>query len=162
ELTLIKSRVDQRAYLSKNEEEKKELEEISNYSKGAIDQLRKTIWATKNENIDLENFTTNLENYSSRFPKTIIIESKHKNFELSSTKALNLFRVCQETISNSVKYSTGDKINIYINENTDTITVTIKDNGTGFNIEKVQKGYGLTNMSDRMNEINGTFNIISS
>lgn len=162
ELTLIKSKIDQKAYLSKNEDEKKELEEISDYSKGAIDQLRKTIWATKSENISLDSFVNNLEQYANRFDVKINIKSNHSDYELSSTKALNLFRVCQESISNSVKYSTGDNIDIKINEKETDIVIIIKDNGKGFDIDKVQKGYGLSNMSERMKEINGLFNIVST
>lgn len=162
ELTLIKSKIDQKAYLTKSDEDKQELEEISNFSKGAIDQLRKTIWATKSENITLDSFVSNLEQYTSRYAININIDAQHNNFELTSTKALNLFRVCQESISNSVKYANGNEINISLNEFENNITIKIKDDGVGFDIDKVQKGYGLSNMSERMEEINGTFNIIST
>lgn len=162
ELTLIKSRIDQRAFLSKNNEEKKELEEISEYSKTAIDQLRKTIWATKNDTINLDNFVSNLHNYITRYHLTSSIEENHSNTELSSVIALNLFRVCQETINNSVKYSGGKHISISIQEDENKLILSLVDDGKGFNINTVSKGYGLSNMEERMKEINGRFQIESS
>lgn len=162
ELTLIKSRIDQRAFLSKDEKEKKELEEISDYSKLAIDQLRKTIWATKNDKIDLDNFVTNLENYVGRFPMKTKITENHKNYELSSVIALNLFRVCQETINNSVKYSGGNNLEISILESENKLSLILTDNGNGFDINNVSKGYGLSNMEERMKEIKGKFFITSN
>ncbi len=162
ELTLIKSRIDQRAFLSKDKNERKELEEISDYSKVAIDQLRKTIWATKNDKIDLDSFAFNLKNYSSRFRLKTDIKENHLNMELSSVLALNLFRVCQETINNSVKYSEGDKIEASITEDEQKLKIEIKDNGKGFDIHTVTKGYGLSNMEERMKEINGEFEIKST
>ncbi len=162
ELTLIKSRIDQRAFLSKDENEKKELEEISEYSKVAIDQLRKTIWATKNDKIDLDNFVSNLENYVNRFQLKSSITESHKNLELSSVVALNLFRVCQETINNSVKYSEGTELKITVEETNNDLTIIIQDNGKGFDNKTIVRGYGLSNMEDRMKEIKGKFQIESS
>ena len=161
ELTLIKSRIDQRAFLSKDENEKKELNEISEYSKVAIDQLRKTIWATKNDKIDLDNFVSNLENYVNRFNLKSKITENHNNLELSSVVALNLFRVCQETINNSVKYSEGNNLSISLNEDGSSLSIHITDDGKGFDLETVAKGYGLSNMEERMKEINGEFEIKS-
>jgi signal transduction histidine kinase len=53
ELTLIKSKIDQRIYVLEDEKEIEQLTEISNYSKFAMDELRKTIWATKSDEIQL-------------------------------------------------------------------------------------------------------------
>jgi signal transduction histidine kinase len=161
ELTLIKSRIDKRAYLTKNMEEKKELEEISDYSKIAIDQLRKTIWATKSDKISLENFSNNLSKYIARFKYKFSLKEQHNNYKLSSTKALNLFRVCQETINNSIKYAEGNFLSVEIIEKTTSIEITIKDNGIGFDIHKTKLGFGLINMEERMKEIGGNFTISS-
>jgi signal transduction histidine kinase len=162
ELTLIKSRIDKRAYLTKNMEEKKELEEISDYSKIAIDQLRKTIWATKSDKISLENFSNNLSKYIARFQYKFSLKEQHNDYKLSSTKALNLFRVCQETINNSIKYAEGNFLSVEIIEETLLIEIIIKDNGKGFDTHKTNLGFGLTNMEERMKEIGANFTISSN
>lgn len=163
ELTLIKSRIDKRAYLTKDKEEKTELTEISNYTKEAIDQLRKVIWATKNEYISLENFIENLAGYINRFEIESTVKNNHPNIDFNATIALNLFRVCQEIINNAVKYSEGEKIEIEFNKTeNDALLLAIHDNGKGFDINETEEGNGIANIKYRIKEIGGTIDLLSN
>lgn len=162
ELTLIKSRIDKRVFLCKNEEEKTELQEISSYSKEAIDHLRKVIWATKNEYITLENFSGNLEKYMERFRWKVQLTNTANNLKLSSTIALNLFRTCQEIVNNAVKYSQGNAFFVSISEKEDYLSLTISDNGKGFDPSLKHEGNGIKNMQYRIKEIGGRINLTSS
>ncbi|MDD7915841.1 sensor histidine kinase [Polaribacter ponticola] len=84
-----------------------------------------------------------------------------ESFSLTSIKGMNIFRVIQEAINNAIKYAEASKINISISKNNEDLKISIKDNGTGFDIKTVDLGNGLSNMEKRMSEINGKINISS-
>lgn len=74
---------------------------------------------------------------------------------------INLYRIIQESIQNSVKHASCE--NIYLNFGADesTLTITIKDDGKGFKKKKGKKGIGMRNIASRIEKLNGTWDIIS-
>ena len=72
-----------------------------------------------------------------------------------------IFRILQEFLSNSVKYSEAKNLSIRLNYQPNTILITAKDDGKGFNIDEVEKGSGLINMKSRAALINADLKIIS-
>lgn len=81
----------------------------------------------------------------------------------------NIFRIVQEAINNSIKYSETNRIEIKL-EYTDTdMILTIKDDGKGFNEKMVEarsmnieSGRGFFNMYERTEYINGNLEIKSA
>ncbi len=80
---------------------------------------------------------------------------------LGNDLKLALYRIVQEFVNNSIKYSKCSKIQINVNS-MQKIEMTLKDNGVGFDYEEVQKGLGLNNIISRVESLNGTLEIISS
>ncbi|MBC3759679.1 histidine kinase [Hyunsoonleella sp. SJ7] len=72
-----------------------------------------------------------------------------------------VFRILQEFLSNSVKYSEAENINITIKYQGDNILITAKDDGKGFDENKVEKGAGLINMKSRAELIGATLDLKS-
>lgn len=72
------------------------------------------------------------------------------------------FRVAQEQLNNIHKYAQADEIVVDIENSTDNATMSIKDNGVGFDIEKERTGIGLSNIISRVEMYNGTAKIISA
>jgi signal transduction histidine kinase len=75
--------------------------------------------------------------------------------------AIILFRIIQEFISNTVKYSKATQLTISLNYKKDNLEIIAEDNGVGFNVEKVTKGSGLINMESRAELTNTEFTLIS-
>lgn len=75
--------------------------------------------------------------------------------------AIILFRIIQEFISNTVKYSKATQLTISLNYKKDNLEIIAEDNGVGFNVEKVSKGSGLINMESRAELTNTEFTLIS-
>ena len=69
----------------------------------------------------------------------------------------------EEFLNNSIKHGNATEINININQNKEEITLSISDNGVGFNIDEVTtfKGYGLKNIKNRVESFNGDLKINS-
>ena len=75
---------------------------------------------------------------------------------------MNIYRTIQEAINNALKYAKANKITVNISRINDKINIEITDNGIGFDKESIVMGNGLLNMQKRIEEINGSFEVISS
>jgi signal transduction histidine kinase len=74
-----------------------------------------------------------------------------------------LYRIIQEALNNIVKHSEATKVDINFLFVNDTIRLSIKDNGKGFDAEQKRKsGNGIYNMHDRAEILGGTFQITSA
>lgn len=94
----------------------------------------------------------------------IIFESFNPDSRLEQSQKVNLYRIAQEAISNSVRHSGASVINVQLNEEDDTIQLMVEDDGNGFDrgmaIDK-SKHHGLTNMKDRAEIMGGKMTIES-
>lgn len=75
--------------------------------------------------------------------------------ELSKDFEVNVFRVVQEFISNSVKYSGANLVTVSIIVTQFNFDISLSDNGIGFERKKVKNGMGLLNIATRAKFING-------
>jgi signal transduction histidine kinase len=65
-----------------------------------------------------------------------------------------IYRIVQEFISNTLKYSEAETIKIQLNYLQKKLTIIAKDDGAGFNENEIKKGSGLINMQNRAALIN--------
>ncbi|MDG5491819.1 sensor histidine kinase [Psychroserpens sp. SPM9] len=72
-----------------------------------------------------------------------------------------IFRILQEFLSNSVKYSEAHNLNVELNYSEDQLVITASDDGIGFDVATAEKGSGLINMKNRAELIGATFDIKS-
>ncbi|TPN82196.1 sensor histidine kinase [Aquimarina algicola] len=96
--------------------------------------------------------------------KRIVLEQEselHQRFD--SLVETNLYRVTQEAVNNAIKYADSDYILVTVNLSESILSITIVDNGKGFDPDKIpakpdnnaKGGMGLFFMKERMNYING-------
>jgi two-component system sensor histidine kinase UhpB len=69
--------------------------------------------------------------------------------DLSFLDEYSIFRIIQEFTNNSLKYSQCSAVTCEVSLYKKHLRIDVQDNGTGFDIETVQKGLGLKNMSQR-------------
>ena len=86
------------------------------------------------------------------------IDSQHS---FTSIRGMNIYRIIQEGVNNAIKYAKASKVVVQINETPESFTITIQDNGVGFNKEEVVMGNGLQNMSKRGRDLQGELKINS-
>src|SRR5690606_35149652 len=67
-----------------------------------------------------------------------------------------LFRIAQEAISNTLRHSKAERLEMKLLRRTDGVRLSIRDNGIGFDLDrKKQSCYGLLTMGGRVNEVGG-------
>ncbi|MCU9614492.1 sensor histidine kinase [Caldibacillus lycopersici] len=74
----------------------------------------------------------------------------------------HLFRIVQESVSNTLRHAKATKLEVLLIERDQFIILRIVDDGVGFEVDASKSGsYGLQNMKERATEIGGTFKIVS-
>ncbi|TYA74985.1 tetratricopeptide repeat-containing sensor histidine kinase [Seonamhaeicola marinus] len=172
QLTFIISSIENLQYGFKltNAKLKDKLTGISAFTKETIYELRDTIWAMNKDEITLEDLKARISNFiekanasSSNMRFKIDINDNAKGATVfSSLMGMNIYRIIQEAVNNAIKYAEASSIEVVIKKKESTIHFTITDNGKGFNIESVEEGNGLNNMTKRATDINADISYIST
>ncbi|MBN2468812.1 MAG: PAS domain S-box protein [Deltaproteobacteria bacterium] len=80
---------------------------------------------------------------------------------------ITIYRIMQEGLTNIVKHTKADLVRISLEDKNDVLTLAIRDNGQGFNLDKSlaneikQRGFGITSMKERTELSGGLFHVNS-
>ncbi len=167
QLTFLISSLDNITYSDKSNVLVPKLEMLKDFSRAALFDLRNTIWAMKQEDGDIDKLVLKINELIRKVNSSvgnIFIEAENnikRNKFLSSAQMLNLFRIIQEALQNSIKYSSAKEIKIIFNETEKGFELKIIDNGNGFDTGNEKIGNGLLNMKARCELAGGKFDIKS-
>lgn len=81
-----------------------------------------------------------------------------KELAITKEKEIHIFRLFQEVLNNTLKHANASEIKIHLYEERNELNILIKDNGCGFDKEKVMdqgKGLGLQNILRRAGILKG-------
>lgn len=168
QLTFIISSLDNLIYKLQESELTDAISTVKNFSRNALTDLRNTIWAIKQQDGTVEDLlirvTELISKLSDSIPKiNFDVENQiQNNIKLNSTQMLNLYRIIQEAVQNSVKYSECNSIKIIFITDENSFRLIVKDDGKGFDVENTSYGNGLENMRRRCEESGGKFELKSS
>ncbi|SES69971.1 two-component system, NarL family, sensor histidine kinase LiaS [Oceanobacillus limi] len=91
--------------------------------------------------------------------------SMDENIVLSEAKEEHIFRIVQESLSNTLRHANATEVTLAITRRANELFIHIRDNGKGFDStnDSVKKtSYGLKTMKERCEELGGTFTIRSN
>ena len=80
---------------------------------------------------------------------------------LSDFSKIALFRVAQEALTNISKHAKADRVRVELFEDSGKAHLVIRDNGAGMGPQTPQ-GFGLQNMSERLQSLGGMLSVKSS
>lgn len=77
-----------------------------------------------------------------------------------------LFRVVQEALNNIQRHAAASEVEVALQRDAGGLTLTVRDNGRGFDVEQVaaaaRGGLGLSSMRERVETLGGSFEIEST
>ncbi len=107
----------------------------------------------------IKQFIENIEN------DAIKVNFLSKGFEdhFDDTIETILYRILQECVNNVLKHAKASRLDISVIRDDENISLTIEDNGSGFDLTDKQKyrGMGLKNLQNRVNFVKGKIEIDS-
>lgn len=82
---------------------------------------------------------------------------------ISAETALCLFRIVQEGLRNVIKHSRATKVELVLEGDNRAISLTLSDNGVGFEVSNrlASRGIGLLSMRERALMLGGSFEVLS-
>jgi NarL family two-component system sensor histidine kinase LiaS len=72
-----------------------------------------------------------------------------------------IYRIMQEALANVARHSSAQHVEVNLSFDEDSVSFCVGDNGTGFDVQQQDNGMGLDSMSERVESLNGDFNIQS-
>ncbi|PKO45994.1 MAG: histidine kinase [Betaproteobacteria bacterium HGW-Betaproteobacteria-22] len=84
---------------------------------------------------------------------------------IGETVSINLYRIVQEALNNTIKYAQASAINISLSKSaTGELSLIIQDDGVGMDVCAVDqtKHFGLLGMRERVQALNGVFDIVTA
>lgn len=151
---------------------KKENKNISEMVKGlrefvneSFQDVRKAVKELKPSDYDVYEGILRIEELIKNFNKLTGIEVKYSisnyKWPLNSKQITNLYRIVQETLSNSARHGKASKIEVFMNFNESELVLTIRDNGIGCK-ELKKSGVGIKSIEERVEELRGTVEITTA
>lgn len=132
-----------------------------------VNKLNDIVWLIHPGNDSLQQLMQRLEDYAVQMAavKNIRVKSnineQFTGINLSAETRRNIYLLFKEAINNAVKYSNAGSIELIATSTKQSIEISVKDNGVGFDEEKVKEGNGLANMRQRANVIGADFTLLS-
>lgn len=156
-LSAIKLRI---AILDVNEEDEEELEKTNEQIDKVIKRMREISFDLMPTSLTRKGFASALNEFIEYCSKRSVlkIDFKFGEIQLTQPQAINLYRIAQEIIHNTVKHAEADELLIELRQEKDKIIFATRDNGVGFNYDEKSdeaRGLGLQNLLRRTEIIGG-------
>ncbi len=152
----------------KNPQLENVLDKMGENSRGMVTSMSDIVWAINPDNDDGDKLIKRMENYATDIcaVKNITLhfkaDEKLKATVLPLEHRKNAYLIFKEAVNNAVKYSNARNIWVNLNLKNKNLTLSVKDDGNGFDETTVRKGNGLKNLHTRATEIKGIVTIDSA
>ncbi|MDH3267442.1 MAG: histidine kinase [Ignavibacteria bacterium] len=140
---------------------KNDLQKISETARQLVDSMSDIVWVVNPQRDSLHDLIVKLKDSYNEFFSSIGISFQVNNIEKSDDIKLpmeykqNLLLMFKEAINNAIKHSGCKKLVLEAFYKNDIIEIILKDDGSGFDLNKVKFGNGIKNMENRANKIKG-------
>lgn len=131
---------------------KNALEKSKDLSTRGLRQLRMSIYKMSDEK-DIHRLSTHLKRLKHDFKDigvNINILQEYEDEEIDKKLSSTIYKICQESVTNSIKHGKASQIEIMIMKEKSSIELYIIDNGLGS--KNIVEGYGLKGINQRLKE----------
>jgi PAS domain S-box-containing protein len=155
--------------------------EAGSYVKDNIEAVDQALRLVRDLSVELRppilddlGLTTALQWYVDRYTKRtglsvdVLIDLPNENERFSRELETACFRIAQEALTNVVRHAKATRVVVRLARNNDVLLLTVKDNGAGFDVERLRKRaprvatLGLISMQERAHAAGGRVEIESS
>ncbi|MBL7856292.1 MAG: hypothetical protein JNM57_01285 [Cyclobacteriaceae bacterium] len=127
----------------------------------SVETIRKIAWELTPDAFHYTGLSGSLKKLSQQLDgkpiQISLLENTHRHW--SDNRALQVFRILQELISNTFKHSGAANLVISMDWQEDKIEIHFSDDGKGLSLLDTRKGVGLWNIEQRIKQLRATFQL---
>lgn len=168
---VIKTELCEKLIDMDKEKAKEELDSLKGFLRSSLSDVRKIIYDLRPMSLDDLGLVPTLQRYISNYVEEsgILVEFLvlGKPKPLKSVIELAAFRIIQEALTNIKKHSDASDASIRVEFTNEQINLLVDDSGKGFDTSGLKtskdedSGYGLLSMKERVELLNGKFDLKS-
>jgi signal transduction histidine kinase len=136
-----------------------DLREIGEVAQTALDNVRGLSQTLHPSILEELGLTSTIDWYLSTVEKQLGIrvtfETQGAARQVDATKAIHVYRVLQEALSNVARHSGADHAVVRLSFETDRLVMDVEDHGRGIHLGTVRRGLGLVAMRERAAIVGG-------
>lgn len=150
--------------LSMKGKSREKIEELGSLSRNAIERMRDIVWAMDSRRDKYQNLLDRMKGFmATQFSESNIqyafeLDGILEDEFISPDVRQSLYLIFKEAVTNALKHSNGDRIEIRIKNDKKALQMSIHDNGNGIE-NKLGDGLGMSNMAMRAQKIGGNLQI---
>lgn len=143
----------------------KEIKRINTQINDTYNQIRSISHNLLPKKFNQNNFCEFIEEYQKKLTELSNLKSyfsahpRNEINELDEKVLTEVYHIIQELITNTLKHANAKSIELQLNLIENIFSIIFEDNGKGFLIENYKEGIGLTNIKNRIHQLNGSVQI---
>ncbi len=144
------------------------LEVISQNSNRLYQGTKDFIWSINPGKDNLFEIAIRIKDYADElfYGSQITFELEGLNEDMQKVKQAptagrNITMIFKESLSNILKHAKAGKVKFYIKKDAENISLTLEDNGIGFEMKDYKNSFGITNIQQRANRLAAKIEISS-
>ena len=147
----------------------KQLELLSSSGNIAMRELRQSIYSLSTQKFGERIFFSSIQAYLESLARlndiVINVDLTGEQEQLPAGLEKCIYRIVCEATGNALKHGNSSIISVQLHVNSSVIKIIVEDNGSGFELEKMDKesvGLGLRNMQKLVHSVGGIFKMKST
>lgn len=143
------------------------LKSISESSNRMLDAMNDIIWSIQPQNDTLNNIVARMLSFASEILEARKISLHYNvpreltNLHIGIAIRHDFYVIFKEAVNNLAKYSEATEAHIQLEHFHQQLVLTIRDNGKGFDEQKLSRVNGLRNMENRARKIGAEYRLLS-
>lgn len=146
-----------------------ELTQIENFANQALQQVRNLLFDLRPLMLESQGLRAALEVFAQRHTESertrLHLDTDSFTARLSPKAEAAVFSILQEAVTNAKKHAEAKNIWITTRQEGKSVTITVQDDGRGFDLQQIEEAYalrgslGLLNMKERAEIVNAKLTI---
>ncbi len=133
---------------------------------GTVETLRKYIYQLKSADDTRSSLSNQIgeiaDRMGSAYPTLITLRIEGDIDTIEFRTGEEILKLVTEAVSNALRHSQAEEVVIQASRDGEGFTLSVKDDGFGFELDEVRRGMGLINMRERVQRLGGQLEIESA
>ncbi len=143
-----------------------DLREIGLVAHQSVESIRDLVWLLNRESTRREDFVAELREAAQTLLAGCVLEWRVEMERLPQTIPFevrrNLFLAFKEILHNAAKHARASRVGIRLEGGRSELRVEVRDDGVGFDLERVQRGVGLGSLEARAKGAGGGVEVVTA